>query len=145
MTISPEAIKILIPTLEVAISGETNPARHRAWAMGTNCMRAAEYGKMFLRNAGLQDVRREVHYSSSMGHAFLALLDEGVDTIDMSDPIVDPTYLQFALPSLELSKLPNTFVGSRLQMIELMRDDGFTANQYAPDLYMADTWIPSKT
>lgn len=145
MSISIETVKLLIPALEVTISGEADPVRRRTYAMGTNCMRASERGKIFLRNVGLRVVRREVHYTPFMGHAFLALLNDDVGTISMSDLIVDPTYLQFASQSPGLSDFPNTFVGSRHQMIELMSDSGFTSNQHAPDLYMNSTWAPSKT
>lgn len=146
MTEELEKIRALLPEFERAVykTCASDEERH-TYARGKNCMRASEYGKMFLRGTGIKVVRREVHFIGGLrgsGHSFISLLESGVKEITMEDAIVDPTYLQYADDTTDTSIYPNTFVGTRQEILNLMQSTEFTTHTRAPLLYQAITWSP---
>lgn len=139
-------IHSLIPAFEARLGGRSaTEEQRRIYACNPNCMDASDIGKTLLDLAGIQPVRREWHFNESpkMGHVFLSLLEMGAP-LGETDFLIDPTYLQFADPTADIDCLPNVFLGSRDEIVGLMRDRGFTSRTEAADLYLEQTWMPGK-
>lgn len=140
------SVHLLVPRLESSIGGKNStPEQRRRYARGPNCLIASEAARTILELSGIEPIRREFHRSHEprMDHAFVSLREMG-QPLGMDDILVDPTYLQFVDHGVNIEKLPNIFVGTRGEILELMTNRDFTSRPEAVDLYCEQTWLPAK-
>ena len=131
MTNNLEHVRSLVPDLEKRLAKPrrfgfrmTDEEYRKNFAMQRKCAIATNISFLFLKEAGVNPIRSELHY----GHMFVALTDMNTRTLNADDIIIDPTYLQFARTDIDIAHLPNTFVGARQEMFDLLNRPEFSSN-----------------